>query len=197
MTTINNICVFCGSSIGTRTEYGEAAHNLGIELAHHKIGLVYGGGSTGLMGLIADSVLQHGGTVIGVIPEALVQREVKHSRLTEVYIVGSMHDRKAMMAHKSDAFVALPGGFGTMEELFEVITWAQLGIHHKPILLLNVEGYFDPLLNFIHHALEEGFIREISPALLRSTDDIQQVIPMLQETPDQDFRPKWMDISQT
>ena len=197
MTAIKNICVFCGSSIGARAEYGEAAHSLGIELAHHEIGLVYGGGITGLMGLIADSTLSHGGTVIGIIPEALVRKEIMHNRLSEVHVVDSMHERKAMMAQRSDAFVALPGGFGTMEELFEVITWAQLGIHHKPILLLNVSGYFDPLLSFIHHALVEGFIREIDPALIRSTDDVHQIIPLLQEKPDQDFRPKWMDISQT
>jgi hypothetical protein len=194
---INSICVFCGSSIGAKASYSAAAHELGVELVHHHITLVYGGGSVGLMGLIADSALKHGGQVIGILPEALAQREIEHSRLTEMHVVPTMHERKAMMAELSDAFVAMPGGFGTYEELFEVISWAQLGIHGKPILLLNVEGYFDLLIQMIEHSVAEGYIRQQDADLVRVASRVDEVIPMLQESPRQDFRPKWMDIDKT
>jgi len=197
MSELKNVCVFCGSSIGHKGVYSDAAHRLGMELAHHKIGLVYGGSSTGLMGLIADSALKHGGTVTGIIPEALVKREVQHNGLTELHVVNSMHERKAMMAEKSDAFVALPGGIGTYEELFEIITWAQLAIHRKPIAIVNVENFYTPLLAMLNHGMQEGFIRSLDTTLVRVAESAKDVLSVLQEKRDEEFRPKWMDLSQS
>lgn len=153
------MCVFCGSSSGRRPAFAAAASELGARLAADRIGLVYGGGSVGLMGTVADAVLAAGGDVVGVIPEALAGKEVAHTGLTRLHVVKSMHERKALMAEMADAFVALPGGFGTLDELFEAITWGQLGIHRKPIGLLDVEGYFAPLLAFVDRAVGDGFIR--------------------------------------
>lgn len=197
MTDIQRVCVFCGSSLGVGSHYSQAAMHLGAELARRGITLVYGGGSTGLMGVVADSTLKHGGKVIGVMPQALRNREIQHNGLTELHIVDSMHQRKALMAEHSDAFVALPGGFGTYEELFEVITWAQLGIHNKPILILNVDGFYDPFFALVRHSVEEGFIRAIDPGLIRTTTHYQEVLTLLFEKPTQDFRPKWMDLKQS
>ncbi len=154
----HSICVFCGSSPGSRPEYAEMAAAFGRLLGHRGIRLVYGGGNVGLMGVVADAALAAGGEVIGVIPQMLVDRELAH-RGTDLRIVTSMHERKALMAELSDAFVALPGGLGTYEELCEVLTWSQLGIHHKPVGCLNVAGYFDPLARLLDHAAEEGFLR--------------------------------------
>jgi uncharacterized protein (TIGR00730 family) len=151
--------VFCGSSPGGRPEYADAARQMGQALADAGLGLVYGGGRVGLMGIVADAVMQAGGEVIGVIPEALMRREVGHASLTELRVVGSMHERKAMMADLSDGFIAMPGGYGTFEEFCEVITWSQLGIHPKPCGLLNVAGYYAPLLAMFDHAVDEGFVR--------------------------------------
>lgn len=161
MTTniIKNVCVFCGSSSGADPEYAQAARVLGRELAKRCYGLVYGGGKVGLMGEIAAATLGAGGEAVGVIPHALLRREVGHGALTRLEVVDSMHERKARMAELSDAFIALPGGFGTLEEWFEIITWAQLGIHEKPCVLLNINGYFDPLLQMVNRAVDEGFIR--------------------------------------
>jgi uncharacterized protein (TIGR00730 family) len=153
------ICVFTGSSEGRRPAYRAAAGELGRLLAARGIELVFGGGRVGLMGVLADAVLEAGGHVIGVIPEALVAREVAHAGLPDLRIVGSMHERKALMAELSDGFIAMPGGWGTLEELFEVLTWGQLGLHAKPCGLLNVEAYFDPLLAFLLHAVEEQCVR--------------------------------------
>ena len=194
---IDSICVFCGSSIGKNPNFSTVAHDMGMELAHNLIKLVYGGGSIGLMGLIADSAIKHGGQVIGIIPESLALRDIQHQRLHEIHVVETMHQRKAMMAELSDAFVTMPGGFGTYEELFEVISWAQLGIHNKPILLLNVDGYFDLLIQMIEHSVMEGYIRSEDAALVRVTSNVNEVIPILQESPRQDFRPKWMDLDKT
>src|SRR2546423_12186279 len=155
---MNRICVFCGSNAGARPEYRKAAVELAEALADQRLGLVYGGASVGLMGVIADTVLARGGEVIGVIPRALFRREVAHDHLTTLHEVGSMHERKALMADLSDGFIALPGGFGTFDELFEITTWAQLGLHTKPIGLLNVAGYFTPLLTMVSHAVTEGFL---------------------------------------
>ena len=155
---MQRICVFAGSNYGNRPEYRQAAQALGQELAARGLGLVYGGAGVGLMGVIADTVLAHGGEVIGVIPRGLFKREIAHSGLTKLYEVGSMHERKALMADLADGFIALPGGFGTFDELFEITTWAQLGLHNKPIGLLDVAGYFTPLLALITHASTEGFI---------------------------------------
>jgi uncharacterized protein (TIGR00730 family) len=156
---IKRLCVFAGSSAGVRVEYQDAACALGQALADRGIGLVYGGARVGLMGIVADAVLTAGGQAIGVIPAALVAREIAHEGLTELRIVSSMHERKALMADLSDAFVAVPGGWGTLEEFFEVLTWAQLGLHRKPCGLLNVLGYFDGLLSFLQHSVDEGFLR--------------------------------------
>jgi uncharacterized protein (TIGR00730 family) len=155
---LNYICVFTGSNPGVRPAYKQMARELGQELASRGLGLVYGGGSVGLMGVIADSVLEAGGKVIGVIPRGLFRREVAHSGLTQLREVESMHERKAMMADLAGGFIAMPGGYGTFDELFEIITWAQLGLHSKPIGLLDVEDYFAPLLALIAHASREGFI---------------------------------------
>jgi uncharacterized protein (TIGR00730 family) len=156
---MKRICVFCGSQVGTNPLYRQAAQELGHLLVQRGYGLVYGGGHVGLMGVIADAVLQGGGEVIGVIPEAMVARELAHRGVTQLYVVASMHERKARMAELAEAFIALPGGYGTLEEFFEVVTWAQLGIHRKPIGLLNVAGYFDALATLVEHAITEGFIR--------------------------------------
>ena len=153
------MCVFAGSNTGVRAEYREAAVGLGRVLAERGLVLVYGGARVGLMGSVADAVLASGGHAIGVIPEALVAKEVAHRGLTELRIVPSMHERKALMSDLADAFLALPGGWGTWEEFFEVLTWAQLGLHRKPCGLLNVLGYFDPLLSFVDHSIQEGFVR--------------------------------------
>jgi uncharacterized protein (TIGR00730 family) len=163
---MKRVCVFCGSSPGTRPEYGAVARWLGAVLARRGIGLVYGGAGVGIMGMVADAVLAEGGEVIGVIPRSLVEREVAHPALTEQHVVGSMHERKAMMAELADAFVALPGGLGTLEELFEVWTWGLLGLHAKPFGLLDVEGYYRPLVAFLDHGVVEGFIREPHRAMV-------------------------------
>lgn len=169
------ICVYCGSNAGVREAYADAARAFGRMLAENGITLVYGGASIGVMGQVADAALEAGGKVIGVIPRALAIKEVSHEGLTELHIVGSMHERKAMMAQLSDGFVALPGGIGTFEELFEIWTWGQLGIHSKPCGLLNVAGFYDPLIAFLDRAVVEGFLKpdvrgmlmtETSPATL-------------------------------
>jgi hypothetical protein len=157
-TTLSRVCVFCGSSTGSRAEYTAAAENLGHELAARGIGLVFGGGCVGLMGVLADAVLAAGGHAIGVIPHALVARELAHLGLHELRIVNSMHERKAVMASLAEAFIALPGGFGTFEEFCEVVTWTQLGLHEKRCGLLNTDGYYDPLLALFDRAVEDGFV---------------------------------------
>jgi uncharacterized protein (TIGR00730 family) len=155
---IERVCVFGGSNPGARPVYAEAARTLGRTLAERGMGLVYGGARVGLMGAVADTVLAAGGEAIGVIPHALVAREVAHSGLTELHVVNSMHERKALMADLAGAFIALPGGYGTLDALCEILTWSQLGLHPKPVGLLNVEGYFDPLLALFDRAAEDGFI---------------------------------------
>ena len=170
------LCVFCGSSFGARAVYREAAEEFGGLLARRGIELVYGGAHAGLMGALADAVLAGGGQVIGVIPEALVGRELAHSGLTDLRIVGSMHERKALMASLSDGFVALPGGIGTFEELFEIWTWAQLGYHAKPVGLLNVAGFYDGLLSFAATMGEVGFLRPQHQGLLIASDDLDDLL---------------------
>lgn len=159
MYPIKNICVYCGSSPGRQDSYAEAARALAEALVSSGIGLVYGGASVGIMGVVADHVLQLGGRAVGVIPEALMRREVAHHHLTELHVTPSMHARKTLMAELSDGFIAMPGGIGTLEEIFEVWTWAQLGLHHKPCGLLNVQGYYDPLRTFLDHTVEEAFVK--------------------------------------
>jgi uncharacterized protein (TIGR00730 family) len=159
MSMLKRVCVFCGSALGASPAFREAAAALGGELVARSLGLVFGGGSVGLMGAVADAVLAGDGEVIGVIPRTLATKELLHVGVRDMRRVRDMHERKAVMAEHADAFVALPGGYGTFEELFEVITWAQLGFHRKNIGLLNVGGYFDPLVNLIDHAIESGFIK--------------------------------------
>lgn len=156
---MKSICVYCGSNFGGRDSYLKAAQDLGVEMATRSITLIYGGGNVGLMGAIADSVLAAEGKVIGVIPQALVDKEVAHTGLSDLRIVGSMHERKSLMADLADAFIALPGGLGTLEEFCEVVTWTQLGFHQKACGLLNVDGFYDGLLSFLDHATAEKFIR--------------------------------------
>ena len=170
------ICVFCGSNVGSNPAYRQTAESLGLLLAHRKIGLVYGGGNIGLMGVLADSVLAAGGRAIGVIPESLMQKEVGHAGLTELRIVKSMHERKALMSDLSDGFIAMPGGFGTFEEFCEVVTWSQLGIQSKPCGLLNVEGYYDPLLELFDHAVREGFLRDENRGLVLEDRDAKRLL---------------------
>lgn len=156
---MQSICVFCGSGRGGDLIYEESARRLGHLLAERGIGLVFGAGHIGLMGVVADAVLEKGGTAVGMIPQALVDKELAHSGLTELHVVETMHQRKALMAERAEAFIALPGGLGTCDELFEILTWRQLQIHTKPIGILNIGGYFDDLLNWINHAIGEDFIR--------------------------------------
>lgn len=173
---MKRICVYCGSSPGKRPEYTQAAHLLAKELVQRGIGLVYGGAHVGIMGQLADAVLAHDGEVVGVIPQALVDKEVAHHGLTELVIVGSMHERKALMADLADGFIALPGGLGTLEELFEILTWAQLGFHRKPCALLNIDGYYDGLSAFLDHAVHEQFITPIHRSMLLIEESPKQLL---------------------
>jgi len=166
MPPIRRLCVYAGSNPGSHPAYAAAARELAGLLARRGIGLVYGGGAVGLMGVLADTVLAEGGEAVGVIPQALIDREVGHGGLTELHVVASMHERKALMEELSDGFVAIPGGIGTLEELIEVYTWSQLGLHRKPIGALNVRGYYDPLAAMLDHAVAEGFLREAHRAAL-------------------------------
>ncbi len=156
---MQRICVYCGSNNGARPEYADAARELADVLVRHELGLVYGGAAVGIMGVIADRVLEQGGTVHGVIPKLLEDKEIAHQGLTRLHVVSSMHERKSMMAMLSDGFIAMPGGFGTLEELVEMLTWGQLKFHDKPCGILNVRGYFDHLLKYLDHAVAEGFLR--------------------------------------
>ena len=157
--SMRSVCVFCGSKTGTNPIYRSAAIKLGAEIARRELKLIYGAGNIGLMGVVADAALMHGGHVTGVIPHALMESEVGHLGLTSLQVVDSMHERKARMAELSDAFIAMPGGYGTFEEFCEVLTWVQLGIHHKPCAILNVNGYYDPLIALFDKAVEEGFLK--------------------------------------
>ena len=193
---IGSACVFCGSSAGSKPAFLGAAIALGKVLAEHKIRLVYGGGRVGLMGAIADSVLNNGGEVIGVIPQHLVAREVAHPGLSDLRIVQSMHERKAMMAELSDAFVALPGGLGTLEEFFEVWTWGQLGLHRKPYGLLNVNGFYDPLIQFIDQLVDLKFVKPEHRKMLIVESDVA-ILPIRlsgHQTPAVD---KWIEPGTT
>jgi len=178
---IRSLCIFCGSSSGLKAEYAAAAAAMGTLLGQRGIRLVYGGGNVGMMGVLADAALAAGGEVVGVIPQMLVDKELAHRHVTDLRIVGSMHERKMLMAELSDAFVALPGGLGTYEELCEVLTWAQLHIHHKPCGCLNVLGYFDPLARLLDHAVAEGFLRSEQRRLLVMANDPGDLLALLTE----------------
>jgi uncharacterized protein (TIGR00730 family) len=176
---IHRLCVFCGSSTGSRLVYSETATQLGQSLADSKTALVFGGGRVGLMGILADSVLAAGGQAIGVMPRALVEKEIAHPSLTKLHVVDSMHQRKALMADLADAFLLLPGGFGSWEEFCEIVTWLQLGIHRKPCAILNVAGYYDGLLSLADHALAEGFLRPAHHEMVIVEENPQAVLSRL------------------
>jgi uncharacterized protein (TIGR00730 family) len=176
---MKRICVFCGSSTGFDPIYAEVARTMGRAMVERGISLVYGGGNVGLMGTIADAVMQSRGQVIGVIPDALVERELAHREVTELIVVRSMHDRKAKMSDLADAFIAMPGGYGTFEEFCEIITWAQLGMHRKPCGILNVKGYYDPLLNLFDQAVREGFLRQGNRELVIQDADPRRLLDAL------------------
>jgi uncharacterized protein (TIGR00730 family) len=190
---VRRICVFCGSSPGARPAYAEATAEVARLLAGQGKGVVYGGGHVGLMGVLADTAMAAGGEVIGVMPQALVDREIGHTEISELRVVGSMHERKALMADLSDAFIALPGGAGTLEELFEVYTWAQLGLHDKPCGLLDVEDYFSGLVGFLDHAVDERFLREEHRAMLIVEREPRALIERLAEFEPRAVTPKWID----
>jgi uncharacterized protein (TIGR00730 family) len=189
---MKSVCVYCGSSFGAKPGYAKAAQAFGRALVDAGLTLVYGGGRVGLMGVIADEVLAAGGRAIGVIPELLVSKEVGHRGLSELHIVPDMHQRKKMMADLSDAFVALPGGAGTLEELFEVFTWAQLGYHQKAVALYNIDGYYDPLVTMLEHTVQEGFMQRAYLDILQIDTDPASLIDKLKhyQPPRQD---KWSE----
>jgi uncharacterized protein (TIGR00730 family) len=193
---MKRICVFCGSNSGANPLYAQTAAAVGAFLAQNEIELVYGGGRVGLMGVVADSVLQNGGRATGVIPRQLDTREVAHAGLSELFVVKSMHERKALMADLANGFVALPGGFGTFEEFCEIVTWAQLGIHQKPCALLNVNGFYDSLIGMINHSMNENFIRPEHRALVLVDDRIENLYQKMKN-----YQPpvleKWLDETST
>jgi uncharacterized protein (TIGR00730 family) len=196
MAPLRSLCVFCGSSEGLRPSYRRAAEQFGALLAKRNVALVFGGGRVGLMGAVADAVLAARGQAIGVIPRTLMDREVGHLGLTKLHVVETMHERKALMASSSDAFVALPGGFGTFEEFCEVLTWSQLGLHGKPCGLLNVDGYYDALLALFDHAVEEKFVQPLNRAMVVADTDPARLLDRL-ENYDAPLVPRWIAREQT
>ncbi|BBB67363.1 Cytokinin riboside 5'-monophosphate phosphoribohydrolase [Undibacterium sp. YM2] len=190
---MKNICVYCGSSPGITADYAIAARQLAAELVRQNLGLVYGGGNVGLMGVIADEVMRLGGRVTGVIPKALMDKEVGHTGLSSLHVVANMHERKAMMADLSDAFIAMPGGIGTLEELFEVLTWSQLGFHEKPVGLYNINDFYQKLHDFLLHTVEQGFLRPGHLDLLYVETDPAQLLQKFAN-----YRPvhvkKWLEV---
>jgi uncharacterized protein (TIGR00730 family) len=193
---MQRICVFCGSSLGEEPEYLAAARSIGRTLASRRIAIVYGGARVGLMGAMAEAALAEGGEVIGVMPRFLQRKEIQHVRLTRLDLVDSMHERKARMSELADGFISLPGGLGTLEELFEVLTWGQLGLHQKPCGVLNVNGYFDPLLTLLDRAVTAGFLRQEHRALLHSDSNLETLLGKL----DNHVHPsveKWLRPGQT
>jgi uncharacterized protein (TIGR00730 family) len=189
---VRRVCVFCGASSGRLPEYAEAARAFGAAAAARGLGIVYGGGRVGLMAAVADAALAGGGEVIGVIPQELVDRELAHGGLTELHVVDSLHERKALMAQLSDGFVALPGGFGTLDELLEQLTWSQLGLHEKPVGLYDVEEYWRPLIALARHATEEGFVRESDLGAIAVGTDAEGLLDRLERmTREARPRPKW------
>jgi uncharacterized protein (TIGR00730 family) len=182
---MKRVCVFCGSAQGTREIYAQSARDLGRALAKRNFGLVFGGGHIGLMGVLADAVLQAGGQAWGVIPQALVDKELAHTGLTELHVVQTMHERKALMADLADAFIALSGGFGTADEFFEVLSWRQLGIHAKPIGILNVSGFFDHLLTWLDHATREGFLLKDHRQLVQEANEPETLLDLICAAPEE------------
>ncbi|HEU4779808.1 MAG TPA: TIGR00730 family Rossman fold protein [Steroidobacteraceae bacterium] len=178
---IRSVCVFCGSAPGARPSYARAAEEMGVALARAGLTLVYGGGKLGLMGIVADSVLNAGGRVVGVIPRMLIERECAHPALTTQHVVTTMHERKTLMADISDAFVGLPGGMGTFDELVEIVTWAQLGLHAKPVILANIENYYAPMYAMLDHAVQEKFVTVESRSRWRNADSVPDVMRILEK----------------
>ena len=193
MNAIKKVCVFCGSSDSIDDAYLDAAWSMGQAMAEGGFELIFGGGGTGLMGSLADAALDCGGQVIGVLPRLFDTPALAHPNLTELRIVDDMHKRKAVMMESADAFLALPGGFGTFEELFEVLTWAQIGLHRKPVGVLNVNGYFDPLIDLIEHAKVEGFMYEEHPALLIVDDDANALLARLTQYQPPEGLERWVE----
>ena len=193
---MQSVCVFCGSSPGIDPAYAQAARSLGRTLAEANVRLVFGGGHVGLMGVISNAALEAGGEAIGIIPKSLVERELAHPGLTDLRIVGSMHERKAMMSDLSEGFITLPGGTGTLEEFFEVLTWAQLGEHEKPCGLLNVAGYYDPLLAVFDQMVDEGFLSASNRALVLVESEPDKLLRRLDLYRPPEI-PKWIDRSET
>jgi uncharacterized protein (TIGR00730 family) len=187
------VCVFCGSSKGARPEYAAAAKHLGELLAQRSIGLVFGGGCVGLMGVVADAVLAHGGEAVGVIPGGLEQREIGHKGLTKLHVVETMHQRKALMADLADAFIALPGGYGTLEEFAEIVTWTQLGIQIKPCGLLNISGYWDGLLTFVEHAVNERFVHPENRQLILVASTPEEMLEKIGNWTPPAHLERWLD----
>jgi len=193
--TLKRICVYCGSSNGINPAYKHAATQLGRALHANGIGLIYGGAAVGIMGAVADAILEAGGQAIGVIPRALAIKEVAHEHLTDLHVVESMHERKALMAELSDGFIALPGGWGTLEELFEMLTWAQLGFHQKPCGLLNIDGYYDGLIDFLETAFAQQFVKEVYRPILLSSDNPDDLLSLYANYRAPDV-PKWINEEQ-
>jgi uncharacterized protein (TIGR00730 family) len=181
MSLPSSICVYCGSSADVAQSYKDAAVHLGREAGERGIEIIYGGGRVGLMGLVADSAIAAGGKVTGIIPSHILELEVAHQTLTELIVVENMHQRKMMMFERSEAFVILPGGLGTLDEAFEILTWKQLGLHRKPIIVANIDGYWDGLLSLVDHGVEEGFIRPRHARLFAVVDQVSAILPTLAE----------------
>jgi uncharacterized protein (TIGR00730 family) len=193
---LSSLCVFCGSNAGAQPVYLEAAEAVGRGLAQRGLRVVYGGGKVGMMGAVADAARAAGGEVVGVIPQAIFDLEIGHTGIDDLRVVGSMHERKALMAELSDAFIALPGGIGTLEELFEVYTWAQLGIHSKPLGLIDVAGYYQPLVGFLDHAVQERFLRPETRTLLAVGEELDDLLGQLESWEPVSVH-KWIDLDQT
>ena len=189
---MNSVCVFCGSSEGTRPDYAGAAREMGAEIARRGLTLVYGGGKVGLMGAVADAALAEGGEVVGVMPRALVRKEISHKGLAKLHVVGSMHERKMLMNDLSDGFVALPGGYGTLEEFLEVLSWAQLGIHAKPCALLDTHGFWRPLASLFDHAVTEGFVHPDHRSLVVTESEPRRLLDAMARYEPPETK-KWLD----
>jgi uncharacterized protein (TIGR00730 family) len=194
MSKIKSLCVYCGSSINVDEDFKTLAHDMGKILADNKIRLVYGGGKAGLMGIIADSVMTHGGEVTGIIPSHISDREIQHKGLTQLHIVDSMHVRKQMMVDHSDAFLVLPGGVGTLDETCEIMTWRQLGIHDKPIVIADIKGYWTPFITMIDHIIEQGFMRPDDKNVMSVVTTLEEILPAIENAPNETFDPssKWI-----
>ena len=191
--SVESVCIYCGSANHVDEIFKKTAHDVGVALAHRGLKLIYGGGHVGLMGTVADAVLAAGGQVTGIIPEHIRSHELQHTGLSELFVVDTMHTRKSMMAEKADAFVVLPGGFGTMDELFEILTWKQLGLHAKPIIIYNVEGFWDPLLDLINHMIDKKFAPENNKRIYKIAHTTEEMFTAIFQATNEIYNPedKW------